>query len=88
MTQERKAVLYIVKDERNKVAIKTEVRLREQDAKVNDLKVVGFATLFDASKYVKDKEEVTCIKPNKEITDDTLISEERSFAYHLYVTEK
>lgn len=88
MTQERKAVLYIVKGERNKVAVNTEVKVREASATIADLKAAGYAKLFDAEKYVKDREEITCINPSKEITDDTLLSEERSFAYHLYVTEK
>jgi hypothetical protein len=88
MTQERRAVLYLVKDGKSRVVIDTEAKVREASATIADLKAAGYAKLFDAEKYVKDREEVTCIVPNKEITDATLVSEERSFAYHLYVTEK
>lgn len=88
MTQERKAILYLVKEGKNKVELDTVAKIREENATIADLKAAGYAKLFNAEKHTKVKEEITCIVPNKEITDATLISEERSFAYHLYVTEK
>jgi hypothetical protein len=88
MTQERKAILYLVKENRNKVLNITEVKLRGQEATVADLKAAGYEKLFDAEKYTVEKEEVTCYKSNVTITDETLVSEERFFEYHLYVKEK
>jgi len=88
MTQERKAVLYIITDKQNKAAIKTEVKVYNASATIADLKAAGYTKLFDAKKHILVKEEVTCVNPNKVITDDTLLSEEHSFAYRLYVTEK
>ena len=87
MTQYRKVELLLVKEGRTKVLDSSEVKLREEDATVADLKAAGFAKLFDADKYVKDREEVTGT-PNIEITDETLVSVDRRLTYKLYVTAK
>ena len=87
MTHYIKVELLLVKEGRTKVLNSSEVKLREEDATVADLKAAGFAKLFDADKYVKDKEEVTGT-PYIEITDETLVSVDRRLTYKLYVTAK
>lgn len=85
MTQYRKVELLLVKDGRTKVLDSSEVKLREEDATVADLKAAGFAKLFDAEKYVKDKEEVTGTSYIV-TTDESLVSADRHLRYKLYVT--
>jgi len=87
MVQIRKAELLLVKEGRTKTVISTEVKLYEDGATIADLKAAGFAKLFDAEKYVKDREEVTGTS-YKESTDSTLVSEDRHLKYTLYVTAK
>ena len=87
MTQYRKVELLLVKDGRTKVLDSSEVKLREEDATVADLKAAGFAKLFDADKYVKDKEEVTGTS-YIETTDESPVSADRHLRYKLYVTAK
>ena len=87
MTHIRKAELLLVKDGRTKVLDSSEVKLREEDATVADLKAAGFAMLFDSDKYVKDKEEVTGT-PYIKTTDESLVSADRRLKYKLYVTAK
>lgn len=87
MTHIRKVELLLVKEGQTKVLESSEVKLREEGATVADLKAAGFAMLFDADKYVKDKEEVTGT-PYIETTDESLVSADRRLKYKLYVTEK
>lgn len=87
MTHIRKVELLLVKEGRTKVLDSSEVKLREEDATVADLKAAGFAKLFDADKYVKDKEEVTGTS-YIETTDESLVSADRHLRYKLYVTAK
>ena len=87
MTQYRKVELLLVKEGRTKVLDSSEVKLREEDATVADLKAAGFAKLFDADKYVKDKEEVTGTS-YIETTDESPVSADRHLRYKLYVTAK
>ena len=87
MTHIRKVELLLVKEGRTKVLESSEVKLREEEATVADLKAAGFAMLFDASKYVKDREEVTGTS-YIETTDESLVSADRRLKYKLYVTEK
>ena len=87
MTQYRKVELLLVKEGRTKVLDSSEVKLREENATVADLKAAGFAKLFDADKYVKDKEEVTGTS-YIETTDESLVSADRHLRYKLYVTAK
>lgn len=87
MTQYRKVELLLVKDGRTKVLDSSEVKLHEEDATVADLKAAGFAKLFDADKYVKDKEEVTGTSYIV-TTDESPVSADRHLRYKLYVTAK
>ncbi len=85
MTQFRKVELLLVKGERTKTLEVSEVKLNDENATVADLKAAGFAKLFDADKYVKDKEEVTGTSYIK-TTDESLVSVDRHLKYKLYVT--
>jgi len=85
MTQYRKVELLLVKGERTKVIDTSEVKLREEDATVADLKAAGFAKLFNADKYIKDREEVTGTAYIV-TTDESLVSADRHLQYKLYVT--
>jgi len=87
MTQYRKVELLLVKGERTKVIDTSEVKLREEDATVADLKAAGFAKLFNADKYIKDREEVTGTAYIV-TTDESLVSADRHLQYKLYVTAK
>jgi hypothetical protein len=87
MAQYRKIELLLVKGEQTKVIDSFEARLEDENATVADLKAAGFAKLFDADKYVKDKEEVTGT-PYIDTTDESLVSADRHLRYKLYVTAK
>lgn len=87
MTHYRKVELLLVKDGRTKVLDSSEVKLREENATVADLKAAGFAKLFDADKYIKDREEVTGTSYIV-TTDESLVSADRHLKYKLYVTAK
>lgn len=87
MTQERKVELLLVKDGKAKTVESAQVKFYDDNATVANLKETGFTKLFDADKYVKDKEEVKGTS-YKEITDETLISSDKALKYFLYVTAK
>ena len=83
----RKVELLLVTEGKSKLVDSSEVKLRDENATVADLKAAGFAKLFDADKYVKDKEEVTGLSYT-ETTDESLVSADRFLRYKLYVTAK
>jgi hypothetical protein len=87
MTQYRKVELLLVKGEKTKTLDTSEVKLRDENATVADLKAAGFAKLFNADKYVKDKEEVVGTAYIV-TTDESLVSADRHLEYKLYVTAK